>query len=436
MAPYDLTSMAGTVTYFLIFFTIGAGFGATLEASGFGDSRKLAAQFYFRDLTVLKVMFTGIIVAATLIFLSTSLGLLDFDRLWVNPTYLWPGIVGGLIMGVGFIVGGFCPGTSLVAASTLKVDGILFVAGVATGVWLFGESVGSFEDFFNSSFMGRFTLSEWLGVPTGVVLLGLVLMALAMFFGGEIAERLVGKGETWGFSLMPRSKAKAGAAALIVALAGFVAVRGQPSLTQRWARVASQEDAKLSQREVFVHPGEVAEIMSNASMSSAIIDVRPEADYNLFHIAGARRVDLAQVSSPTFLRSVRGLPDGTVLFVVSNGERDATQAYKIMRSAGVTNLYIVQGGINGWLTVYPLDPCVAMPTAKPDAASESLAFAFARAVGEQVPSAHPGCPCKDPPVECGGKEVELRASHEHASKPSFTPKVKLQKKSKPHGGCG
>ena len=203
MAPYDFASIAGSATYYLIFLLIGAGFGATLEMSGFGDSRKLAAQFYLRDLTVLKVMFTGIIVASTLIFLSTSLGLLDFDRVWVNPTYLWPGIVGGLIMGVGFILGGFCPGTSLVAASTLKVDGVFFVLGVGTGVWLFGESVGSFQEFFVSSFMGRFTLPEWLGIPTGVVLVLLVLMALGMFFGGEIAERVFGNKEKWW--LQPRS---------------------------------------------------------------------------------------------------------------------------------------------------------------------------------------------------------------------------------------
>jgi len=138
MAPYDLASMAGTATYYLIFLLIGAGFGATLEMSGFGDSRKLAGQFYLGDMTVLKVMFTGIIVASTLVFLSSSLGLLEFDRVWVNPTYLWPGIVGGLIMGVGFILGGFCPGTSLVAASTLKIDGMVFVAGVFSGVLLFG----------------------------------------------------------------------------------------------------------------------------------------------------------------------------------------------------------------------------------------------------------------------------------------------------------
>ena len=122
MAPFHARAHLGTLVYFLIFFLIGMAFGAVLEMSGFGDSRRLAAQFYLRDMTVLKVMFTGIIVAAVLILLASALQLLDTERVWVNPTYLPPGIVGGLIMGVGFIIGGFCPGTSLVAAATLKID--------------------------------------------------------------------------------------------------------------------------------------------------------------------------------------------------------------------------------------------------------------------------------------------------------------------------
>ena len=75
-------------------------------------------QVFGTDMTVLKVMFGAIVTAMVLVFLTSGLGLLDFNLVYVNETYLWPGIVGGLIMGVGFIVGGFCPGTSLVAMAT------------------------------------------------------------------------------------------------------------------------------------------------------------------------------------------------------------------------------------------------------------------------------------------------------------------------------
>src|SRR3990172_2288232 len=112
---------------YVVFGLIGFAFGFTLEMSGFGNSRKLAAQFYFTEMTVLKVMFTAIVTAMVLLFGAVSLGLLDFGQVWVNPTYLSSGILGGLIMGVGFIVGGFCPTTSLAAAPPGKLDGIFFV---------------------------------------------------------------------------------------------------------------------------------------------------------------------------------------------------------------------------------------------------------------------------------------------------------------------
>ena len=117
MAPFQ--SGPSTLAQVLAFGGAGVLFGATIESAGFGDTRKLAGQFYFRDTTVIKVFFTAIVVAALLVGGAASFGLLDTSRVFVNPTYLWPGIVGGLVMGVGFIVGGFCPTTSLASASTM-----------------------------------------------------------------------------------------------------------------------------------------------------------------------------------------------------------------------------------------------------------------------------------------------------------------------------
>jgi len=96
VAPYDSAAW-GNWGEPLVHLFIGTAFGFVLERAGFGNAQKLAAQFYFRDMSVLKVMFTAIIVAMALIFLTSALGLLDYNLVWVNPTYLWPGIVGGLI---------------------------------------------------------------------------------------------------------------------------------------------------------------------------------------------------------------------------------------------------------------------------------------------------------------------------------------------------
>lgn len=191
MMPLNLVELLGSTGANMVYFAIGLAFGFILESAGFGDSRKLAAQFYFKDLAVLQVMFTAIVTAMILVFWAVALGWLDYDAIWVNPTYLWPGIAGGLIMGVGFIIGGFCPGTSLVSLATLKVDGAFFVAGVFAGIFAFGETVETFTDFYNSSFYGRLTLMDVFGLSNGVMVLLVVLMAIGMFAGASfVRDRL------------------------------------------------------------------------------------------------------------------------------------------------------------------------------------------------------------------------------------------------------
>ncbi len=312
MAPFDLSAL-GTLGNALTFGAIGFGFGAVLELGGFGDTRKLAGQFYLRDMTVLKVMFTGIVVAAVLVAGATGFGLLDMSRVWVNPTYLWPGIVGGLIMGVGFILGGFCPGTSVVAASTLKIDGALFLLGALGGVWLFGETVSSFEPFFLSSNMGRFTLPEWLGLPTGVTLMLVVLMALAMFWAAELSEAVFRDGTPWAeVPLMPRSRGKVAAATALVAAAMVVGARGQPTPVEKFALLGEAAAKPVAERAVFVHPAEVVTLRKDLNLHVNILDLRDEHDFNLFHVGGARRVEASALTTPEVLKALLAEPASTV----------------------------------------------------------------------------------------------------------------------------
>jgi hypothetical protein len=107
MAPFDINAALGGLGTVGLYLAIGFGFGFALERAGFGNARKLAAQFYLHDMTVLKVMFTAIVVAMLLLFWASALLYLDMDRVFINPTYLWPGIAGGVILGMGFIIGGY-----------------------------------------------------------------------------------------------------------------------------------------------------------------------------------------------------------------------------------------------------------------------------------------------------------------------------------------
>ncbi len=444
MAPFDLAPLAHTLAYDLIFLAIGLGFGAVLELSGFGDSRKLAAQFYLRDMTVLKVMFTAIVVAAVLVFLASAFELLDFSKVWVNPTFLAPGIVGGLIMGVGFIVGGFCPGTSLVAASTLKLDGIFFVVGVVLGVGLFGESVASFEGFFQSTSMGRFTIPDWLGLSYGVVVVGLVAMALLMFWGAEISEAYFGAKVAWkDIDWMPKRSVSTAAAVVLLGLAGVVAVKGQPTVDDRWQWVAPMAGRQVQHREIQADPAEVVALRQDLTLRVEVLDVRSEADFNRFHLAGARRITLDDTRNPLFVRELVAAPENTIVFVASNGEIDATRAWQALKAQGVLNLYILAGGINGWLDRYPPSPCVARKARSPSG-QDALAWDFAVAVGDRSSSAHPELPRMEPVPTCANDQETQVAEqapghgpeHEHPAPPAYVKKVKLQKKTVTKGGCG
>jgi hypothetical protein len=178
----------------LLFATlIGMGFGLALERAGFGRARNLAAQFYLTDVRVLKVMFSAIVTALVGMALLAGVGLLDLSRITVPETFLWPQLVGGLLLGAGFIVSGYCPGTGVVAAASGNLDGAVALLGVMLGSLLYGFGYAPLEGFYKSGSMGVVRLDQLLGVPIAVVAAAVVAMAVGAFLGGEKLERIFTK---------------------------------------------------------------------------------------------------------------------------------------------------------------------------------------------------------------------------------------------------
>jgi len=408
MAPYlieDIFTHAGANVIYLL---IGVAFGAVLEIAGFGNSPKLAAQFYFKDQTVLKVMFTAILVAMTLIFWATSLELLDINRVWVNPTYLWPGIVGGLIMGFGFIIGGFCPGTSLVAVATLRIDGIFFALGVLFGIFTFGETVDSYSEFWNSSYMGIFTVPQLLGLSTGSTIFLIIVVALLIFLGVEQLERIFGGKSS---SQSPRIQ-RLGTATLVVAALGLMGM-GQPTVVDKWQQIAAVKEPLLTNREVQIHPGELLGLMNNDQIKLLLFDVRDETDYNLFHLSTAELHPVAEIEG--LVPALLDEPVNTIIVLMDNNESRSTEAWKILMANSVTNVYILEGGVNCWLDVF--GPQQRTTCADETLSAESLRYSFTAALGSNQVAAEPD--------KKGYEELK------------YTPKVKLQqKKAAKGGGCG
>ncbi|MGE5251053.1 MAG: YeeE/YedE thiosulfate transporter family protein [Bacteroidota bacterium] len=421
LQDFLVVSASNPWTY-VVFGLIGFGFGFALEMSGFGNSRKLAAQFYFTEMTVLKVMFTAIVTAMVLTFGAVSLGLLDFSQVWVNPTYLGSGIVGGLIMGVGFIVGGFCPTTSIAATATGKIDGMLFLGGGLVGAFLFGETEHLFDNWYNhAGYFGRLTLDQVFGLPTGVVVMLVVLMALFMFWGAEQLERIFGSKD---LSREPRFRFAG--AVVLVALAASIIFIGQPTLEERYQKITFERqvneqtvrrsaDEVLADRSVFITPAEAYKAAYNQAMNPVYLDVRPESDYNLYHIQDAISLPPERVldAVPALLTEPAA---NTVYILMSNDETAAVRAWKQLVASSVPNVYILEGGVNNWISFFsePDDPAL---TPDPTAGDDRLRYLFPTALGDRYSS------CSPDPIEWESLTFEAR--------------IKLQlKRDKSGGGCG
>jgi len=188
-APFYKFGAFGDEASLVVAFVVGIGFGFFLERGGLGSARKLTSQFYLDDLAVFKVMFTAIVTAMLGVFYLSWLGIMDLSLVDLVTTNLWPQIVGGLVLGFGFVIGGYCPGTSLVAAVTGRIDGMIFVLGVLAGVFAFGEAFPLLKGFYESGDFGKLTLPQAFHLPYGLVVFLVVVMAVGGFMGAEWVER-------------------------------------------------------------------------------------------------------------------------------------------------------------------------------------------------------------------------------------------------------
>ena len=178
LIPLDIIPLEWNNVFALL---IGIAFGFILEASGFSSSRKLAGVFYGYDFAVLRVFFTAAIVALVGLLYLGYFGFIDLSMLYIHPLYLKAALIGGAIMGVGFVSAGFCPGTGLCAVAIGKKDAFVYVIGIWIGIFIFSEMYSIMEPIYNGSFFGNITLIESLGGSPYTYAFGLAVIAVVIF---------------------------------------------------------------------------------------------------------------------------------------------------------------------------------------------------------------------------------------------------------------
>ncbi len=176
-------------THLWLALLIGMAFGFVLERGGLGHAKKLIGQFSLRDFTVFKVMFTAIITAMLGLFYLRYFGLLNTQLIALPDTYVLAQLLGGLILGAGFALSGYCPGTTVVGMATGKLDALLCFLGLFVGTWLFILLFAWLEPVYNHSHWGAIKLDELWSWQPGSVVAALVVLAVSLFYGLEKWQR-------------------------------------------------------------------------------------------------------------------------------------------------------------------------------------------------------------------------------------------------------
>lgn len=190
-APLYKYGAFGDEAGLVVAFLIGIGFGFFLERAGFGNARKLMAQFYLTDMAVFKVMFSAVVTAMLGVTYLAWIGWLDLSLVYYTPTWWVAMVLGGLLMGVGFVIGGYCPGTSVVSMATGRIDGLVYVGGFAAGTTGVAVAYPLVKGLLTAGDLGVLTLPGAFGIPWGLIAFAVVLMAIGGFTGATWVERRV-----------------------------------------------------------------------------------------------------------------------------------------------------------------------------------------------------------------------------------------------------
>ncbi len=339
MGPLVSFGIIGQEFNYIIALLIGLAFGYVLEQAGFSTSRKLVGVFYGYDFVVLRVFFTAAATALIGLIVFDYLGLVDMSYLYVNPTFLQPAIVGGIIMGLGFILGGFCPGTSLVAAATGKIDAMLFIVGSVIGIFIFGEIYPSIQDFYYSGDLGAIFVYDSLGISRGVFASGLAIIAIIAFIATTKIEEKV----KYGYKPQ-HPKYKMAIPAIGIGFVIAIAIIFLPEEREGIESLSSTElEAELQGNIRYVAPEEIAYDIYNKTGKYLPIDMRSEEQFKKFCLTGASRMsfkDITLVQGQALLNH----PSKSPVFYSENEEL-AKKAFLLAQEEGIKDVYILKGGI-------------------------------------------------------------------------------------------
>lgn len=324
----------------------GIGFGFVLEQAGFSSTKKLVGLFYGYDFTVLKVFFTAGVTAMIGVLFLNHLGLLDLSLIYINPTFLWSALIGGAIMGVGFIIGGFCPGTSVCAAAIGKLDGLAFVFGGALGVLIFAEGYPMFEKIYLAEAWGPVLVYEQLGMSR--ILFGFILTAVAIsaFYLTSLIENRVNGSQ----SIMPKERLLKYSSATGLAFVLLMVVAFMPDSNERMEARISKELKKKDFTQAQVPADKLATEIVNNYYKINIIDTRDAEAFKAYHLPLAINIPLNRMKEREWQKILD--QKHKVNYFYADDQQTARKAYLLANHLGKAENFILSESTQAFKSMF------------------------------------------------------------------------------------
>lgn len=320
---------------------LGIAFGFTLEEAGFSSSRKLTGLFYGTDFTVLRVFFTAGVTAMSGVLIFTQMGWIDADLIYINPTFLQSAILGGVIMGLGFVLGGYCPGTSFCGAAVGRIDAMAFAFGGALGIFAFGEAFPLYENFYKAGSKGDLLVSTALGVSNGQFAGIMIAVAVAAFILTTRLERKVNP-QSGSFSFPVVRHRLAGAALLALGLALAVVPDHKVRLTAQAA-----DPVTLQRHPVrLIVPDELAIHIMDRDPKFQLIDVRYATDFGRTTLPDTVNIPANALFGKESWNTLAD--ERTVKVFFGKDTAEGLRAAALARLTGHENVAALEGGLDGF----------------------------------------------------------------------------------------
>jgi hypothetical protein len=333
----------------MIAFIIGIGFGYVLEQGGFSSTRKLAGLFYGYDFTVLRVFFTAGVTAMVGVLLLEHLNLLNMQLIYVNPTFLWSALIGGGIMGAGFIIGGFCPGTSVCAAAAGRLDAMFFLVGSFIGIFAFTELYPYIKDIYLAENWGAVRIDAFLGLSKELFALILSAAAIGAFVGVRFIEDRVNGRKT----VFDTAKFKTRFAMAAIPIAVILFTAFTPTTKEV---IYSQVENKLTDSTYNYSTMGIDNLISellNSNNQYNLIDLRSAEEFNKSHIPLALNIPMEEIENYEWQDYFKQKFKTNIFY--SDDIEEAKKAYLLSEYIGESKKVILAEPLSGYFNLLVRD---------------------------------------------------------------------------------